>query len=76
MNIVSRWGNSLGVRLPACIIKVTGINEGDLVNVRAEGKTIILEPEAPTLKELVAQISKKNIHASVETGRQIGAEIW
>jgi len=33
--IVSKWGNSLAVRLPKKLVEETGLVEGDKVNVRA-----------------------------------------
>ena len=32
---VSRWGNSLAVRLPAAVVEALGLKEGDDVELRA-----------------------------------------
>ena len=32
---VSRWGNSLAVRLPAAVVEALGLEEGDEVELRA-----------------------------------------
>ena len=32
---VSRWGNSLAVRLPAALVEALGLQEGDEVELRA-----------------------------------------
>jgi len=37
---VSRWGNSLAVRLPAAVVDALGLEEGDEIELRAvRGKT-------------------------------------
>ena len=32
---VSRWGNSLAVRLPAAVVEALGLQEGDEIELRA-----------------------------------------
>ena len=34
---VSKWGNSLAVRLPAAVVDVLGLKEGDQIEVRIAG---------------------------------------
>ena len=36
---VSKWGNSLAIRLPAAVVQVLGLKHGDQVEVRASSKT-------------------------------------
>ena len=45
--LVSRWGNSLAVRLPADYAKQLGVGEGDTLigEIAADGR-LILSPEA------------------------------
>lgn len=40
---VSKWGNSIGIRIPSDIIVATGISEGDKVEIsgRPDGSIII-----------------------------------
>ncbi len=35
---VSKWGNSLAVRLPAAIVEALGLKEGDEIEIRIAGK--------------------------------------
>ncbi len=35
---VSKWGNSLAVRLPAAIVDALGLKEGDQIEIRVAGK--------------------------------------
>jgi antitoxin MazE len=34
---VSKWGNSLAVRLPAAVVEVLGLKEGDSVEIEVAG---------------------------------------
>ncbi len=38
---VSRWGNSLAIRLPAAVVEALGLQEGDDVKVIASNRTLI-----------------------------------
>jgi antitoxin MazE len=33
---VSRWGNSLAVRLPAAVVEALGLKEGDEIEIRVD----------------------------------------
>ena len=35
---VSKWGNSLAVRLPASVVDALGLKEGDQIEIRIVGK--------------------------------------
>ena len=35
---VSRWGNSLAIRLPAAVVEVLGLKEGDEIEVHILGE--------------------------------------
>lgn len=37
---VSRWGNSLAVRIPAAVIDALGLKEGDHIEVRIAGERV------------------------------------
>jgi antitoxin MazE len=34
---VSKWGNSLAIRLPAAVVEVMGLKEGDQIEVSVDG---------------------------------------
>ena len=34
---VSKWGNSLAIRLPAAVVEVLGLKEGDDIDVQVAG---------------------------------------
>ncbi len=38
---VSKWGNSLAIRLPAAVVEVLGLKEGDHVEVEVAGSRLL-----------------------------------
>lgn len=74
---LSRWGNSVAVRVPAVALADVGMQVGQALEIRAEGKRLILEPAAETLDELVARITPENRHGlNFEDDASRGAEVW
>lgn len=51
---VSKWGNSLAVRLPAAVVNALGLKEGDQV----AGKRAFQVAKAPGTRELLARLRK------------------
>ncbi len=75
---ISKWGNSLGVRIPKAYAKEVGLAEGATVEVKVSGRNLILAP-APreySLEELVAGITPKNRHGEADWGEPVGKETW
>lgn len=75
---VSKWGNSLGVRIPKAYAEEVGLSEGATVDVKVSGRKLVLEPARPQydLEELVAAITPKNRHAAMDWGAPVGKETW
>lgn len=73
-----KWGNSHAVRLPKAVLQKAEIREGDELEVRVEKGRIALQPAAPrpTLSDLVARITPKNLHHELDWGKPIGREVW
>jgi antitoxin MazE len=55
---VSKWGNSLAIRLPAAVVEALGLREGDDVVLHAAGKRTLEVEKAPGTKELLARLRK------------------
>jgi antitoxin MazE len=53
---VSKWGNSLAIRLPAAVVEELKLKPGDEVNIRVENKDNFLVERKPTREELIARI--------------------
>ena len=55
---VSKWGNSLAVRLPAAVVEALGLKEGDMLEIQVAGKRIFEVAKAPGARELLARLRK------------------
>jgi antitoxin MazE len=55
---VSRWGNSLAIRLPAALVEALGLHEGDDVILHAAGERVLEVEKAPGAKALLARLRK------------------
>jgi antitoxin MazE len=76
---VSKWGNSLAVRIPLAIARQASIGEGDCVELTLDSEGgIVLRPACRRyeLSELVARITPKNRHRETDWGRPRGEESW
>ncbi|EGJ51766.1 AbrB/MazE/SpoVT family DNA-binding domain-containing protein [Desulfocurvibacter africanus] len=74
---VSRWGNSLGLRIPKAVSEAGELREGDLVEfLPAPQGFCIRKKRVYSLDELVAGISEENRHAEASWGKPMGNEAW
>jgi antitoxin MazE len=76
---IQRWGNSLALRIPKAIAVESGLADGSVVDLRLRKGVIALIPERRRdhqLHELLSQITAKNLHKEVSTGRPAGKESW
>jgi antitoxin MazE len=55
---VSKWGNSLAVRLPAAVVEVLGLKEGDDIEIHAIGQQAFEIVKTPNTRELLARLRK------------------
>ena len=65
---LSKWGNSLAVRLPKLAVDVLHVREGDAVELAIEGDTMVMRSARPRyrLDELVAAITPDNRPEAIE----------
>jgi antitoxin MazE len=55
---VSKWGNSLAIRLPAAVVEVLGLKEGDDVEIRVASQRSLEVQRKPTNRELLERLRK------------------
>ncbi|MES2936969.1 MAG: AbrB/MazE/SpoVT family DNA-binding domain-containing protein [Pseudomonadota bacterium] len=55
---VSRWGNSLAIRLPASVVEVLELNEGDDVEVVVAGERTFAVRKKPGAAALLARLRR------------------
>ena len=75
---LSKWGNSLALRLPKSVTREVQLGEGDTVQVSVDNGTIVIRPSRPrySLDELVRRITPKNRHDESNWGGPLGDEVW
>lgn len=76
---IRKWGNSASVRLPAALLKSTGLALDQEVDVREDDGRLLIEPvrdKKYRLEDLVSDISDDNRHDEVDTGVPVGRETW
>ena len=54
---VSKWGNSLAIRIPSEVAEELGFSEGDEVKVQSQHGKLVAEKEL-TLEEMFARVRK------------------
>lgn len=74
---LSKWGNSLGLRIPKDVARQFHLAEGMQVDLRAEGERIVISVERPCyrLEQLVAGITPENMREAFYWGPDIGREV-
>ena len=56
---VSKWGNSLAIRLPAAVVEVLGLKEGDQLEVEvAHARTLTVRRSDAADREALARLRK------------------
>jgi antitoxin MazE len=76
---VQKWGNSLALRIPKSFAEEVGLQRETSVEVSmVDGKLVITPVKKPklTLEQLLAKVTKKNLHHEVDTGPATGNETW
>ncbi len=77
MNLtIKKWGNSVGIRIPAPILAELQLEVDQLINMQVDNGKIIIEPVShqPTLEQLLLGINKSNLHQEVDFGESKGGE--
>ena len=75
---VTKWGNSLAVRIPKATARSAHFKEGDAVELipSEDGRLEIRRiSRMPTLTELVARITPENRHGEISLEKSIGKEV-
>ena len=76
---ISKWGNSLAIRIPAALAAEVWISCGDSVELRTENGVMVIEPtkkRVPTLDELLDRLDPETLHGEIDWGMPKGNEAW
>jgi len=75
---VQKWGNSLALRIPRSFAKESKIEEGSTVEVSLDRGRIVVAPvtDEYILEELLAKVTKENLHGEIKSSGPVGKEVW
>lgn len=77
---IKKWGNNLGVRLPAAVAREAHLHVDQRVRVSVEGGQVVITPvgdSRPTLEQrLVAYDPLRHGGEQMATRQRLGAELW
>jgi antitoxin MazE len=74
-----KWGNSLGMRIPKPIADELQLVDGTVLELEVDGETLILhhaKRNSYDLKELLREVTPRNIHSEIDTDDAVGEEVW
>ncbi len=76
---VQKWGNSLALSIPNSFAAEVGLQRETSVELSLASVKLVITPVADlklTLKQLLAKVTKENLHHEVDTGPATGNETW
>ncbi|HST75898.1 MAG TPA: AbrB/MazE/SpoVT family DNA-binding domain-containing protein [Acetobacteraceae bacterium] len=73
---VSRWGNSVGLRIPKELAEQFGLVDGTQIEMRAERDGLMLSPARPRfrLEDLLEGMTPETMHEAFDWGPDVGRE--
>lgn len=77
--VVAKWGNSLGIRIPRPIAEQIHLKEGTGVKFTVVDGGLMIQPQTKrkyTLDELLEGMTEDNFHPEVDMGTPVGNEVW
>jgi len=80
METVTKWGNSLAIRIPAAFAEALGLREGARVELKVRSGELVIIVQRKSvryrLEQLIDQITPENQNELIEWGKPVGKEIW
>ena len=76
---VQQWGNSLALRIPRSFAAEAEVEAGSVVDISVGKDGLRVRPvrrRKYALRKLLEGVTRRNLHAEVETGRPVGREVW
>ncbi len=73
------WGNDLVLRIPLPLASQIGLKPDTPVELSLRGRKLVIEPASASdlnLDDLLARVTKDNMHGEVGTGPPAGREVW
>ena len=75
---ISKWGNSLAIRIPKAFLTEATLAEGVEVEMTVQDGKLIIAPVSNNyaLEDLVNGITAENRHTETDWGAPTGLEVW
>ena len=76
---IQKWGNSLALRIPKSFAAHSRIEQGSVVDLSLDKGRMIVEAakeQEYSLEELLARVTRNNLHSEVDFGAPVGKEVW
>ncbi len=75
---ISKWGNSLALRLPRRVVEDARLTEGATVELQVEGDQLVITRARPKyrLADLLVKHTGGNKHEETDWGPPRGREEW
>ena len=75
---VSKWGNSLAVRLPRSLVSSMNLTEGTEIEFHNSKNGVVIKRARfkYVLSDLIKGITRENCHGEDDWGQPVGAESW
>ena len=73
---LTKWGNSIGFRIPKFFVMQMGMEEGKEVDVELKGGQLHISRPVESLDALLEQVTSDNCHREHDIGDPVGNEIW
>lgn len=78
MSKITKWGNSLALRIPKSLADKLDLKEGSSVSLTVSDGSIVVSPKAKkyTLDELLEGTKPEDFGSEINWGEPVGVEIW
>lgn len=76
---IKRWGNNLGVRLPAAVARAARLQADQRVRVTVEGDSVIISPYVANEQSLESRLARFDLArhgGEAMAATPLGAERW
>ncbi|MBI4596824.1 MAG: AbrB/MazE/SpoVT family DNA-binding domain-containing protein [Candidatus Omnitrophica bacterium] len=76
---VQKWGNSLALRIPQSVARDIRLHQGSVVDIVLVAGKLVVKPRRQrhyALSKLLKEVTKRNRHAELDWGGQVGQEMW
>lgn len=74
--LLSRWGNSLGLRVPREVATRLGLTEGSRVEIAVRGNQLVVSTDRPVyrLEDILKNVTPKSLRQAFDWGPDAGRE--